>query len=219
MLKSLPTMLWVVGATVAVAALSPAVGNVTTTAPPPAPAPSAPPPVKATTPTKPAKPAAPVEAPAVIKAGTTKLGLVAVDADGFTLYMSVLDSKNPSKSVCVSETFLAAWIGMPDTHSLALVADGTLQGLGVVRRCRHGAKVGPLYAPDRAAAERLLLGLGAAVPGEELFLDVPGPNAQAMAMAESLGFSVRFETARMYKGPAPALPLGRIYGVTTFELG
>lgn len=32
MLKSLPTMLWVVGATIAVAAFSPAVGNIATTA-------------------------------------------------------------------------------------------------------------------------------------------------------------------------------------------
>ncbi len=31
--------------------------------------------------------------------------------------------------------------------------------------------------------------------------------------------TVGFETARMYTGPAPALPLRRIFGVTTFELG
>ena len=28
-----------------------------------------------------------------------------------------------------------------------------------------------------------------------------------------------FETARMYRGSVPALPLNRIFGVTTFELG
>jgi hypothetical protein len=28
-----------------------------------------------------------------------------------------------------------------------------------------------------------------------------------------------FETARMYKGPAPELPIDRIFGLTTFELG
>ncbi len=140
MLKSLPTMLWVVGATVAVAALSPVVGNVTTTAPPPppAPAPSASPPAKATTPAKPAKPPAPVEAPAVIKAGTTRLGLVAVDADGFTLYMSVLDSKNPSKSVCVSETCLAAW------KPVYVKKAGVLAGAGVSQ-----AEVGTVVRPDK----------------------------------------------------------------------
>ena len=115
--------------------------------------------------------------------------------------------------------FLAAWLAMPDSTSLALVEDGSLRGLATLRRCRHGHKIGPLYAPSRAAAERLLLALAATVPGEELFLDVPDPNAPAMAMAESLGLTVRFETARMYKGSAPALPLDRIYGITTFELG
>lgn len=115
--------------------------------------------------------------------------------------------------------FLAAWLGLPDSRSLALVEEGALKALGVLRRCRHGCKVGPLYAPDRAAAERVLLGLAEAAGGEELFLDVPEPNAEAVAMAESLGLAVRFETARMYKGPAPATPLSRIFGITTFELG
>lgn len=138
MLKSLPTMLWVVGATVAVAALSPAVGNVTTTAPPPAAAPSAPPPAKPTKPPAPAPAPTPVEEPAVIKAGTTKLGLVAVDADGFTLYMSVLDSKNPSKSVCVSKTCLAAW------KPVYVKKAGLLAGAGVSQ-----AKVGTVVRPDK----------------------------------------------------------------------
>ena len=115
--------------------------------------------------------------------------------------------------------FLAAWLGMPESRSLALVEDGSVQGLGVARRCRAGVKIGPLYAPGRAAAERLLLGLATAMPGEELILDVPGPNEAAMAMAEGLGLKVSFETARMYKGPAPATPLSRIFGITTFELG
>jgi len=30
---------------------------------------------------------------------------------------------------------------------------------------------------------------------------------------------VVFETARMYTGAAPQLPLRRLFGVTTFELG
>jgi hypothetical protein len=28
-----------------------------------------------------------------------------------------------------------------------------------------------------------------------------------------------FETARMYRGPAPDLPLAQIFGIGTFELG
>lgn len=138
MLKSLPTMLWVIGATVAVAALSPAVGNITTTAPPAAaPPPTAAPAPSAAAPSK-AKPVAPVEEPAVIKAGTTKLGLVAVDAEGFTLYMSILDSKNPPKSVCVSKTCLAAW------KPVYVKKAGVVAGAGVSQ-----GKVGTVIRPDK----------------------------------------------------------------------
>lgn len=115
--------------------------------------------------------------------------------------------------------FLAAWLAMPASRSLGLVEDGRLVGLGTIRRCRHGCKIGPLYAPSRHAAERLIVGLARFAEGEELFLDVPGRNAEAMAMAAALGLDPRFETARMYRGPAPVLPLHRIFGITTFELG
>ena len=52
-----------------------------------------------------------------------------------------------------------------------------------------------------------------------LFLDVPGPNADAAAIAAEAGMAPVFETARMYAGPPPAIPLDRVYGVTSFELG
>ncbi|GAA1589364.1 hypothetical protein GCM10009789_48780 [Kribbella sancticallisti] len=137
MFKSLPTMLWVIGATVAVAALSPAVGNIATTAPA---APAAVPPPAAPSAAKPpaAKPSAVVEAPVVIKAGTTKLGPVAVDADGLTLYMSVLDGNDPSKSVCVSKTCLAAW------KPVYVKKAGVVAGAAVSQ-----AKVGSVVRPDK----------------------------------------------------------------------
>lgn len=115
--------------------------------------------------------------------------------------------------------FLAAWLAMPASRTLGLVQDGRLVGLGTIRRCRHGCKIGPLYAPSRHAAERLLGGLARFAEGEEVFLDIPGPNADAMGLAAGLGLDMRFETARMYRGPAPALPVQRIFGITTFELG
>ena len=115
--------------------------------------------------------------------------------------------------------FLAAWLAMPRSRTLALVEDGMPVGLGTIRRCRQGCKIGPLYAPDRGGAERLVRGLAATVPGAEIYLDVPGPNAAAMALVEELGLGQRFETARMYLGPVPELPLQRVFGITSFELG
>jgi len=52
-----------------------------------------------------------------------------------------------------------------------------------------------------------------------LYLDVPEPNAEALALVGDRGMGKVFETARMYRGPAPRLELDRVFGVTTFELG
>ncbi|GAB3933975.1 hypothetical protein GCM10029976_042270 [Kribbella albertanoniae] len=45
----------------------------------------------------------------VVKGGTTKLGPTAVDAEGFTLYLSTLDGTDPPVSVCNTKTCLSAW--------------------------------------------------------------------------------------------------------------
>ena len=50
-------------------------------------------------------------------------------------------------------------------------------------------------------------------------LDVPEPNAEALALAQVHGLSPVFETARMYAGPEPACRLETVYGITSFELG
>jgi hypothetical protein len=116
-------------------------------------------------------------------------------------------------------TFLRAWIGSPGHVGCALVRDGELAGWGVIRRCRKGRKVGPLVADDRGAAEVILSALLARAGGGEIFLDVPGVNRDAVALAQDLGLAPVFETARMYTGAIPPLRLERIFGVTTFELG
>ena len=147
--------------------------------------------------------------------GRTDAALV----DARTLPFAAVEALDRRLFPAPRPAFLAAWLAMPESVSLALRDDGTVVGLGTIRRCRQGCKVGPLYAPDRAAAERLLRGLAAAMPGQELFLDLPGPNEAAMAMAHNLGLTQRFETARMYQGPAPTVPLERLFGITSFELG
>jgi GNAT superfamily N-acetyltransferase len=115
--------------------------------------------------------------------------------------------------------FLRAWIGSPGHIGRALLRDGELAAWGVIRPCRQGWKIGPLVAEDRAAAEAVLLALLAAKGDGEIFLDVPGVNPEAVALAERLGLSPVFETARMYTGAIPRLATGRVFGVTTFELG
>lgn len=116
--------------------------------------------------------------------------------------------------------FLAAWIAPTAARrSLALVRDGAVAGYGVARRCRTGAKIGPLFADDEAGAEALFRALAGLFPEGETFLDPPEPHGAAVALARRFGLSPVFETARMYRGQAPDLPIGRTFGITTFELG
>ena len=101
----------------------------------------------------------------------------------------------------------------------ALVRDGKLAAWGVIRACRRGHKIGPLVADDRAAAEAVLAALVAAAGADELFLDVPSVNREALALARGHGLAPVFETARMYTGAIRPLLLERVFGITTFELG
>jgi len=118
------------------------------------------------------------------------------------------------------EAFLHAWITMPEATGLAWLAQGRLAGWGVIRRCRQGHKIGPLVADEPRIADALYTALCEKVPaGDEVSLDVPMPNAHAVTLAKAHGLHSVFETARMYAGPAPACELGRVYGITTFELG
>ncbi|MBN3752060.1 GNAT family N-acetyltransferase [Paraburkholderia sp. Tr-20389] len=115
--------------------------------------------------------------------------------------------------------FLRAWIDQPDSVALAYIGDGRIRGYGVLRRCREGRKIGPLFADDKRIAEALFAALVARCPNEVVALDVPELNPAAVALAERHRLTSVFETARMYTKHAPDLPLTRLYGVTTFELG
>jgi GNAT superfamily N-acetyltransferase len=158
-----------------------------------------------------------------IRYGGTVSGLGAPQAPGIT----ELDKVPPAMVEAYDRTvfpaprpaFLRAWINSPGHVGRALIRDGGLAGWGVIRPCRNGRKVGPLAADDRAAAEAVLSALLSAADGGEIFLDVPGVNRDAIALAQDLGLAPTFETARMYTGAIAPLRLERVFGVTTFELG
>ncbi|HYF07575.1 MAG TPA: GNAT family N-acetyltransferase [Acetobacteraceae bacterium] len=117
------------------------------------------------------------------------------------------------------DAYLRAWITQPGHVALALGDGGRLAGYGMIRPCRDGSKIGPLFADAPEGARTLLAALLRQAPPGPVFLDLPEPNADAVAMAREAGMAPVFETARMYTGGAPDLPLARIYGITSFELG
>ena len=149
--------------------------------------------------------AAPDPLPSVI--ALTEVPLPAVEAYDATVFPAPRSA------------FLSAWMRAPAHVGRALVRDGRLAGWGVIRPCRKGRKIGPLFADDSRAANAVLAGLLAGAGDSEVFLDVPSANRDAVALAQVLGLKPVFETARMYTGIIPPLRLERVFGVTTFELG
>lgn len=115
--------------------------------------------------------------------------------------------------------FISRWIKPADGQALVAIDGGGIAGFGVIRACLEGLKIGPLYASTERIAEELLIALAATARGDTIYLDVPAPNAAAIRLAERHGMRPVFETARMYTGAAPDLPLSRLFGVTSFELG
>lgn len=117
-------------------------------------------------------------------------------------------------------TFLRAWLAQADAAGFGWVEDGRLQGYGVIRKCRQGWKIGPLFADSERIAEGLYGALAArAAEGEPVYLDVPEANFDAVALSQRHHMHKVFDTARMYTGRPPAVPMHRLYGITTFELG
>lgn len=117
------------------------------------------------------------------------------------------------------DRFIRGWVSSSDRTAIALVEDGAVTGYGVIREASEGQRIGPLFASSETDADILFRALCADRAGETVFIDMPLPNRGAMALAERYGMVPGFETSRMYRGPAPELPVDRIFGVTTLELG
>ena len=116
--------------------------------------------------------------------------------------------------------FVECWINQPGSFAFGVVKNNQLLGYGVIRPCRNGYKIGPLQADSPEQAELLFCALKSKVKaGVAIFLDVPEVNEQAILMARKYNMKLSFETARMYTGSFPELPIHKIFGVTSFEVG
>jgi ribosomal protein S18 acetylase RimI-like enzyme len=116
--------------------------------------------------------------------------------------------------------YLSPWLsGTATRRTLVGREDGATRALGTIRACGTGHKIGPLFAPDAETARHLIGALAAEAGAEHVIVDVPERNAAAVRMVEDLGFQPAFETARMYRGPAPAQDIPQLFGEATLELG
>lgn len=115
--------------------------------------------------------------------------------------------------------FLRRWIQPEGGLGLGLLDRDRLKGMGVIRPCRVGFKIGPLFAEDAETAETIFQALSNHALGQPVYLDTPENNPAALALAHRHGLTEVFGCARMVYNPPLTLPWHRIFGVTTFELG
>ncbi len=116
--------------------------------------------------------------------------------------------------------FIACWINQLSHNALGIMQNDRLAGYGVIRKCRVGYKIGPLFANNPPLAETLFLALKSELkPTEKIYLDIPEVNNAALSLVKQHNMRVVFETARMYTGEMPEIQVNRIFGVTSFELG
>ena len=132
---------------------------------------------------------------------------------------AALDAFDRQHVAAPRSDFLRHWITQQGSRTAAIVARGELVGYGVARPCREGSKLGPVFAARADLAERIIGHLLQGIAGSPVQLDVPEPNQAGVALAQRFGLSESFGCARMYHGPDPQLPVGRIFGVTSFEFG
>jgi hypothetical protein len=117
------------------------------------------------------------------------------------------------------DAFLRAWLAPPHRRTVAWIEENSVRGYASIRACGEAWKIGPLFADTEEIAGRLFDALASRLGPATIYLDVPEPNRAAAALAGRRGLVPVFETARMYRGVPPRLPLDRIFGVTTLELG
>ncbi len=118
------------------------------------------------------------------------------------------------------DAFIRCWLTRPQIYAVGILHNSQIAGYGVIRPCRKGYKVGPLFADTPQFAAAIFQALQAHLPiNSEFYIDMPVVNVDAIALAESYAMTPVFETARMYTQSAPQLPIERTFGITTFELG
>lgn len=121
-------------------------------------------------------------------------------------------------SSVLKPAFLNAWYTKrPSRKTWLIKGPNGIEGQATIRHCHTGSKIGPLCANDISVARMLILHCASQANGP-LSIDVPSHDEGLRGLCLSLGLLPNFETARMYKGTAPA-PTTPVFAVATLELG
>jgi GNAT superfamily N-acetyltransferase len=114
--------------------------------------------------------------------------------------------------------FLEPWIRLSEA-AYGVIEKGRLVGYGVLRPCRQGFKIGPLFAETLEIADCLFRALTHHSEEKPVFIDIPDVNSALPVFIERYGLQPVFTCVRMYWGNEPTVDPERIFGVTSLELG
>jgi ribosomal protein S18 acetylase RimI-like enzyme len=112
--------------------------------------------------------------------------------------------------------FLRCWLHQQGGAALGVFRQGRLAGYGVIRPCRKGSKIGPLFADDASLAAELFQGLCSQATHGPVIISIPDANPQARVLVSSQRLRPVFATARMYTCGEPGAPLERLYAHDIF---
>jgi len=101
--------------------------------------------------------------------------------------MDQLLSYDEKHNPCQRDAFMGTWLTDSETRkSLVFLQDSEIAGLGTIRKCQSGYKIGPLFANTAAIADQLFQGLVATVGGGEIFSIFPNPMMQQNNFARAM---------------------------------
>lgn len=113
--------------------------------------------------------------------------------------------------------FLQCWLAESPSRKTLVLGD-TPRGFATIRACQSGHKIGPIIAETLEDAEVLIRGVIQFANAQEVMIDVPDDCAPLMDFCRAQDMTVTFNTARMYRGAAPA-PGALLRSIATMELG
>ncbi|WP_107038006.1 GNAT family N-acetyltransferase [Brumimicrobium mesophilum] len=115
--------------------------------------------------------------------------------------------------------FLKTWLTLPNSKGFKYVEKDLIKGYAVIRKVKSGYKIGPLFAENKEIAEEIFKACLNTVEGQSVYLDIPVINEEAVKLVKKYNGKYVFECARMYYGEVPKVDVGKVFGITTFELG
>jgi GNAT superfamily N-acetyltransferase len=112
--------------------------------------------------------------------------------------------------------YVAAWTAPARTRRTVIAKAG--DGFATIRQSQDAYRIGPIVASDDNLAVDLALAAAACFGAERVYIDVVPEAPTFAAYLQSAGFTVSFETARMYLGEQPTISAS-LKALANMELG